>query len=92
MEIKKIEAVILTDNNNQPIKLLDIKSFKDSKTYLEFKESCVKNQEEHERQLREKELRIEMLEQRLYKIETELAYNRGEISEKEYNEICLGIK
>lgn len=90
--IKQINVAILTDESGKPIKALEIKSFSDSKTYLDFKKVCEDN---HKNIIEEKQKLydiINSLQTRLDKAEAELKFNRGEITEKEFNEICHGIK
>ena len=84
----KKECVILKDLNHNPIMILEIKTFTNSQTYLEFEKLCGKNALDLTIELAAKQERINQLEHRIKKTELELAFNRGDLTEEEYeNEI-----
>lgn len=83
-----MKQVIIILNGEKPIKCCEIKNIADSTEFLKLQKECDENLLELERQEQEKVHRIEELERKLHCVETELAYNRGEITEKEYNKVC----
>lgn len=78
---------VLKDELGNPIELIQEKVFADTKSYFEFVKQCEENKKEQEQRIAD----YEQLKKRVALIELELKYNRGEITETEYNELCNGI-
>lgn len=96
------DYVIIT-RESKPIKMLEVKSIKESKEVLALLKECQDNAKDFEiadnnekiRLAKENDVlikRIDLLEQKNKIIEAELKFNRGEIEESEYLEICNGNK
>lgn len=83
----KKQIIILTNKNNEPIKVLDIKSL-ELEDFVKVKKECETN---YKKDIQEKDNfenglleKIANLEKRLHNVELELAYNRGDIDEETY--------
>lgn len=83
-----IKNCVIITKEGKPTELLEIKTFKDSESYLEFKKVCDTNKVLYDNKKEEEnkalQNHIAFLEQEIKRINKELAYNRGEISEEEY--------
>lgn len=86
------KAIIYYDENNTAIRVLDIKDYGINE-FINAKNSCEKNLKaklEKEREEKEKlENVLSELYTRLRLVELELAFNRGDITEEEYQK---GVK
>ncbi len=94
--------IVLT-RDGKPVKILEVKSIKESKEVLALLKECQDNAKDFEiadnnekiRLAKDNDVlikRIDLLEQKNKIIEAELKFNRGEIEESEYQEICNGNK
>ena len=88
MALNGIKQIIVRKNElGEVVEVLDIKTFREEQVQA-LKEQAEKNKCERidrEAKLTEK---IEKLESEILKIKAELSFNRGEITEKEYEELC----
>lgn len=78
------QCVVLKDLNDKPILVLELKTFINAKQFLDFKQECESNYKNFLDELKAKNQRIDELEKRIKKNELELAYNRGDLTEEEY--------
>ncbi len=94
--------IVLT-RDGKPVKMLEVKSIKETSEVLALKKECEDNAKCFEKADKEQQEcltkkyiealnRISVLEHKVKIIEAELKFNRGEIEESEYLEICNGNK
>lgn len=85
--MKDKKAIIRKDTNGMPIEILDIKSLS-VEDFLKYQKICKVAQEESLKEEKNKndllEQRLSQLEKDLYNVKLELAYNRGDITQEEY--------
>lgn len=86
-----IKQVVIIYQNGKPVELCDIKTFQNTNDFLKFKEEVEFNKTLLDQENERKEKKILELEKRIKLLELEAKYNRGEITEKEYEELCGGI-
>lgn len=98
-----VKQVIIIYKESKPVNVCEIKTIQSLDQLDSLKSECAVNKAEYDLAIKqEKENllnsiqllsnRIDELEKRIYKAELELKFNRGEITETEYEELCLGIK
>lgn len=78
------KCVIIKDLNGKPLQILDFKTFTCPADYLAFEKECEENHREFVAELKAKDERIAQLENALRLVQLELAYNRGDLTEEEY--------
>lgn len=88
------KKVVVIKHNDVAIECCEIAEFNDAHEFLVFKKKCEENKEQLFKKFEEEKKslseHIDKLEKRIETLENESKYNRGEISEKEYNELCNG--
>jgi len=85
--MKKLVSLIY--KNGILVQVASVKEFENATDLMALQKQAESNEKTIDDKLLDV---ISALEERLLKVETELKYNRGEISQKEYEEICLGKK
>ena len=97
------KPVIIVYDDDKPIYLGEVKNIESGEVILAWKTQCEENlksllaikkakQEEVDKYIVELQNRCLSLEKRLNIVEAELKFNRGEITESEYKELCNGNK
>ena len=82
-------CVVLINDKKQPIAILDIKTFKDDKSYHELKEKAEKN---YAKEVEEKNELIGLVKDLRYEVvclKAQIKYDHGEITKEEYERIIV---
>jgi len=82
----KKECVILCNLQKEPIMVLDVKTFANSKDFLEFSIKCDENLRKTLVESATKDEKVKQLEKRIKRLELEIAFDRGDLTEEEYND------
>lgn len=84
--------VLYDEKTGKPVKVAELKSFDDSHDYLLLKQECEKNMREIETANKEKEKELHDMQVQMQVLELRCKYLSGEISRKEFENLCLGMK
>ena len=88
--------VVILYENEKPVQICENKTITKVEDLTKLQKLVNENYQElkTEKEQKEQELKDEIanLNKEIKLIKLELALNRGEITEKEYNELCNGIK
>lgn len=80
----KKDCVVLYNLKKEPIMVLDIKTFAQPKDFIEFSQKCEQNLSNQLLEEKAKDERINQLEKRIKRLELDIAFDRGDITEGEY--------